>query len=287
MERLLTSDDVADLLRVDVVTVRRLVSRGELAAYRIGSEFRFSMADVEAFVQRQRVSHGDSNEGHQERDGSKWSLDVQMSGDRFHKFTKRAALVLSLAQEEAINLKHNFIGPEHLLYALAREGEGIAAKVLQRQGVIAEIVHQHIIMIHSTGDKTETTIGLTPRAKKVIELAVEEARAMEHKFIGTEHLLLGLLREQEGPAFDILNSLNVDTNVMREQIIQILQHVGGLRANRNQSEPDQFPAPPPVPPEAAELVPTGTTGQVCAYCKAFCPVYFQYCFNCGTKFILS
>ena len=112
--------------------------------------------------------------------------------DKFDKFTERARKVLSLAQEEAQRFNHNYIGTEHLLLGLVREGDGVAAKVLGNLGVELNKVRSAVEFIIGRGDRIVLgEIGLTPRAKKVIELAVDEARRLNHHYIGTEHLLLG------------------------------------------------------------------------------------------------
>ena len=127
--------------------------------------------------------------------------------DRFDKFTERAKKVLVLAQEEAQRFNHNYIGTEHLLLGLVREGEGIAAKVLSNLGVELNKVRSAVEFIIGRGDRMVIgDISLTPRAKKVIELSVEEARRLNHNHIGTEHLLLGLVREGEGIAAGVLES---------------------------------------------------------------------------------
>src|SRR3989304_5488163 len=131
--------------------------------------------------------------------------------DRFDKFTERARRVLTLAQEEAQRFNHNYIGTEHLLLGLVREGDGVAAKVLSNLGVELSKVRSAVESIIGRGDRaTVGEIGLTPRAKKVIELAVDEARRLSHHYIGTEHLLLGLVREGEGIAASVLESLGVN-----------------------------------------------------------------------------
>jgi ATP-dependent Clp protease ATP-binding subunit ClpA len=146
-----------------------------------------------------------------------------MSNDRFDKFTERARKVLTLAQEEATRLNHNYIGTEHLLLGLVREGEGVAAKVLSNLGVDLDGVRDQIEFIIGRGDRMIVgEIGLTPRAKKVIELAVDEARRLGHHYIGTEHLLLGLVREGEGTAAGALESLGVNLEKVRTQTIQVL-----------------------------------------------------------------
>src|SRR3712207_6782660 len=117
--------------------------------------------------------------------------------DRFDKFTERARRVLTLAQEEAQRFNHNYIGTEHLLLGLVREGDGVAAKVLANLGVELNKVRSAVEFIIGRGDRAVLgEIGLTPRAKKVIELAVDEARRLNHHYIGTEHLLLGLVRAE-------------------------------------------------------------------------------------------
>ncbi|MCH7812317.1 MAG: ATP-dependent Clp protease ATP-binding subunit, partial [Chloroflexi bacterium] len=143
--------------------------------------------------------------------------------DRFDKFTERARRVLTLAQEEAQRFNHNYIGTEHLLLGLVREGDGVAAKVLANLGVELSKVRSAVEFIIGRGDRAITgDIGLTPRAKKVIELAVDEARRLNHHYIGTEHLLLGLVREGEGIAASVLESLGVNLERVRAETTRIL-----------------------------------------------------------------
>jgi len=143
--------------------------------------------------------------------------------DRFDKFTERARRVLSLAQEEAQRFNHNYIGTEHLLLGLVREGDGLAAKVLANLGVELNKVRSAVEFIIGRGDRpTSGEVGLTPRAKKVIELAVDEARRLNHHYIGTEHLLLGLVREGEGIAAGVLESLGVNLEKVRSETTRIL-----------------------------------------------------------------
>ena len=153
---------------------------------------------------------------------------VSANRNRFDKFTERARKVLSLAQEEAQRFQHNYIGTEHLLLGLVREGDGVAAKVLTNLGVTLEEVRTTIESIIGRGDRIALgEIGLTPRAKKVIELAVDEARRLNHHYIGTEHLLLGLVREGEGIAAGALESLGVKLEDVRKETLKILgQHNG-------------------------------------------------------------
>src|SRR5215467_8704433 len=147
--------------------------------------------------------------------------------DRFDKFTERARKVLSLAQEEAQHFQHNYIGTEHLLLGLVREGEGVAANVLNNLGVDLNKVRSTVEFIIGHGDHIVLgEIGLTPRAKKVIELAVDEARRLGHHYIGTEHLLLGLVREGEGIAAGVLESLGVTLERVRKATLEMLERLG-------------------------------------------------------------
>ena len=143
--------------------------------------------------------------------------------DRFDKFTERARKVLSLSQEEAQRFQHNYIGTEHLLLGLVREGEGVAAVVLSNLGVELNRVREGVEAIIGRGDRIVLgEIGLTPRSKKVIELAVDEARRLKHHYIGTEHLLLGLVREGEGIAAGVLESMGVNLEKVRIATIKVL-----------------------------------------------------------------
>src|SRR6516164_7503253 len=147
--------------------------------------------------------------------------------DRFDKFTERARKVLQLAQEEAQRFNHNYICTEHLLLGLVREGEGVAAKVLSNLGVELHEVRRAVEFIIGRGDRIVLgEIGLTPRAKKVIELGVDEARRLGHHYIGTEHLLLGLVREGEGVAAGVLESMGVNLQNVRRQTIRVLAEGG-------------------------------------------------------------
>ena len=144
-------------------------------------------------------------------------------GSRFEKFSERARRVLSLAQEEAQRFNHNYIGTEHILLGLVRETEGVAARVLANLGVDLNKVRSAVEFIIGRGEKpAQGEIGLTPRAKKVVELAVDEARRMNHNYIGTEHLLIGLLREGEGVAAGVLESLGVNLDKVRTETQRIL-----------------------------------------------------------------
>jgi len=142
---------------------------------------------------------------------------------RFEKFSERARRVLSLAQEEAQRFNHNYIGTEHILLGLVRETEGVAARVLSNLNVELVKVRSAVEFIIGRGERpTPGEIGLTPRAKKVIELAVDEARRLNHSYIGTEHLLIGLMREGEGVAAGVLESLGVSLEKVRDETNSII-----------------------------------------------------------------
>ncbi|MFM8935075.1 MAG: ATP-dependent Clp protease ATP-binding subunit [Candidatus Limnocylindrus sp.] len=145
------------------------------------------------------------------------------TADRFDRFTDRARKVLTLAQDEAQRFNHNYIGTEHLLLGLVREGEGMAAKVLENLNVELAKVRQAVEFIIGRGERPVLgEIGLTPRAKKVIELAIDEARRLGHNYIGTEHLLLGLVREEGGIASGVLESLGVSLDKVRHEVVRVL-----------------------------------------------------------------
>ncbi|MDY6836266.1 MAG: ATP-dependent Clp protease ATP-binding subunit [Chloroflexota bacterium] len=142
---------------------------------------------------------------------------------RFEKFSERARRVLTFAQEEANRFHHNYIGTEHILLGLVRESDGVAAKVLINLGVDLGKLRSAVEFVMERGEKTSSRdTGLTPRSKKVIELAVDEARRLQHNYIGTEHLLLGLLREGEGVAVGILESLGVNLEKARAETNRML-----------------------------------------------------------------
>ena len=142
---------------------------------------------------------------------------------RFEKFSERARRVLTLAQNEAQRFNHNYIGTEHILLGLVGETEGVVARVLKNLGIDLAKVRAAVEFIIGRGEKpVHGEIGLTPRAKKVIELAVDEARRMNHSYIGTEHLLAGLLREGEGVASGVLESLGVTLEKVREETHRVL-----------------------------------------------------------------
>ena len=164
----------------------------------------------------------------------------------FGRFTDRAQKVIVLAQEEARRLGHNVVGTEHILLGLIAEGEGVGAKALTSMGVSLDRVRQEIENVIGKGESAfQGAIGFTPRTKRVFELAIDEARQLGHTYIGTEHILLGLVREGEGVAAQILRNLDIDLESMRKQVIELLggqAHSGASGGPRRTKTPtlDQF-----------------------------------------------
>ena len=196
MESLLTTEDLANYLKVDVVTVRRLVSRGELAAYRIGGEYRFTRSDIVDYLHRQHIPARPPRAVDQD------TLLKQASG----KLTKRAKQAIwKFAAEEARAFKQPKIGTEHILLGL------ILAAVEATAGTGAFDERQEL----NLGDD----------AKDAIEYAVEEAKQMSHHFIGTEHVLLGILREHEGSAVRVLVHMDIATEQVRLRVIEVIQRI--------------------------------------------------------------
>ena len=157
----------------------------------------------------------------------------------FERFTDRARRVVVLAQEEARTLNHDYIGTEHLLLGLIHEGQGVAAKALESLGISDEAVTQRTDEIVGRGTKPARSghIPFTARAKKSLELSLREALQLGHNYIGTEHILLGLIREGEGPGAQVLTGLNADLDTVRERVVELVRgHQGkelpGLRSGK-------------------------------------------------------
>jgi ATP-dependent Clp protease ATP-binding subunit ClpC len=167
----------------------------------------------------------------------------------FERFTDRARRVVVLAQEEAVLLNHNYIGTEHILLGLIHEGEGVAAKALESIGISLEAVRAEVEEIIGRGESTPSgQIPFTPRAKKVLELSLREALQLGHNYIGTEHILLGLIREGEGVAAQVLVKLGADLSRVRRQVIQLLSGVSrseeAVDVGAPRIEPDAEPRCP-------------------------------------------
>ena len=176
----------------------------------------------------------------------------------FERFTDRARRVIVLAQEEARMLNHNYIGTEHILLGLIHEGEGVAAKALESMGISLEDVRREVEEIIGQGSQPHTGhIPFTPRAKKVLELSLREGLQMGHKYIGTEFLLLGLIREEDGVAAQVLTKLGADLPRVRQQVIQLLSGYEG-----GQQEGGSFNGQGSGPVGAGAGAGAGQTGMV-------------------------
>ncbi|QKS69672.1 ATP-dependent Clp protease ATP-binding subunit [Paenalkalicoccus suaedae] len=179
----------------------------------------------------------------------------------FGRFTERAQKVLALAQEEAARLAHSNIGTEHILLGLVREGEGIAAKALTGLGLGAEKIQTEVENLIGRGEEVSKQIHYTPRAKKVIELSMDEARKLGHSYVGTEHILLGLIREGEGVAARVLNNLGVSLNKARQQVLQLLGS-SESSSNNQQSTSSSNANTPTLDSLARDLTAIAREGQI-------------------------
>ncbi len=172
----------------------------------------------------------------------------------FERFTERARQVVVLAQDEARALKHNYIGTEHILLGLLREEKGLAARVLESLDITVEEVRAQVGRIVGHGDEVTTgQIPFTPRAKKVLELALREARALKHYYIGTEHIVLGLARENGGVAARILLDFDADAEKIRDEVIGMMSGAHGRERRRPGLRPSERRAAESHPELAAEL----------------------------------
>jgi ATP-dependent Clp protease ATP-binding subunit ClpA len=167
----------------------------------------------------------------------------------FERFTDRARRVVVLAQEEARLLNHDYVGTEHLLLGMIAEGQGVAATALESLGIRLEAVRAQVEEVIGQGQQAPSGhIPFTPRAKTVLELSLREAKQLGHDYIGTEHLLLGLVREGEGVAAQVLVKLGADLSRVRQQVIQLLSGYAGGR----EAAAEMRPVPVPVPEELRE-----------------------------------
>jgi excisionase family DNA binding protein len=262
MEHLMTTEEVAEILHVDPATIRRLVNRGDLAAYRIGADYRFAPSDLEGYLRRQRIAGG-------EGDGTNSLEESEPRGhprplgdrDRWDKFTEQAKRVLHRAQEQAQRFHHHYVGTEHVLLGLLAGGEDIAHAVLRRVGVEPDQVRQQVEAIMTPGERLgRGEIGLTPQVKMVVALAFDEAQRLGHRSVGTEHLLIAFIRLDEGVAADVLKRLGVDLEQVRAQTLAELSSQ-------------------PLP--LLSTLPEGQVKRICTRCGTPCPATFHFCFNCG------
>lgn len=235
MEPLLTTDEVATWLRVEVVTVRRLIGRGDLPAYRIGNEYRFKESDLDAFLARQRVNDGSGGE----------ELGVSQ-GDRF---TRRAYAVLGLAYEEAVRRGRHYVDAEDMLLGMTHDEGSVAAQALGALGVslfdVRRVVENELAqdnvgpaprggakamaLQHLSERSANVTleIDLTTRAHKVLQLAIDEAIRVGRPQVGTGQLLLGMIRMDIGTPVGALRTLGVPLDEVRGQAMQVL-HAGQM-----------------------------------------------------------
>jgi ATP-dependent Clp protease ATP-binding subunit ClpC len=198
----------------------------------------------------------------------------------FERFTDRARRVVVLAQEEARILNHNYIGTEHILLGLIHEGEGLAAQALENLDVSLSTVRSQVEAIIGRGQREPTShIPFTPRAKKVLELSLREALQLGHNYIGTEHILLGLLREEEGVAAQVLRKLGADLEAARQSVLELLQaHPSpeGLEGH-----PARFPRCPICRTELSGNIQLVTLGVQEAESQGPHPLVAVFCGNCG------
>lgn len=232
MEPMLTTEDVAEFFRVDVVTVRRMISKGELTAYRVGGEYRVARVDIEDYLNRTRLPARHEPHGHLEGLAGR-ARKLIPSGPAgppnppvaraFERFTDGASSALARAQDEAHRLGQPNIGTEHILMGLLGDNSSIAARALSVLGVEPARVRDDVESVVGRGDDQKNReIGLTPRAKKVLALALAESKKLAHDDVGTEHLLLGVLSEGEGVAAQVLHNLGVELGTARRAVQEVL-----------------------------------------------------------------
>lgn len=180
----------------------------------------------------------------------------------FGRFTERAQKVLALSQEEAVRLGHNNIGTEHILLGLVSEGEGIAAKALHAIGLGPDKIREEVESLIGKGNHVSQSIHYTPRAKKVIELSMDEARKLGHSYVGTEHILLGLIREGEGVAARVLNNLGVSLNKARQQVLQLLGNTEANSAQNGRNSQSNNASTPTLDSLARDLTAIAREGKI-------------------------
>jgi excisionase family DNA binding protein len=228
MEQLMTAEEVAALLQVDPVTIRRLVNTGELSAYGIGDDYRFARSDLADYLQRQHVTARARDES-----GPDPFLQLlfkviqqptpsELIGQFDYHFTKLARSVLTLAEEEARHFHHQELGTEHLLLGLVRQREGVGVHVLSNLSIEEQRVRRALEALIARGDQSAADeVGLSPRAKMVLILAIDEARRHKRGCIGTQHLHLGLIRERDGMGGAVLETLGLVGQVRTETLFAL------------------------------------------------------------------
>lgn len=210
LEPLLTTEEVATFLHVEAVTVRRLVTRGELPAYRVAGEYRFLSRDLHEYLQQQRIEGGRTQPSDQLR-GEAWQ---QFAGR--YKPSNLAQQALDYASQEALRLQQPVIGPEHLLLGLLRVPDGVAARLLTEFGIQLEAAQQVVEAICGRGEgNPPDVLALTTSAKRIVSEAHAEAKQRKHPSMNTEHLLLALVRPRDRVVAQVLNTLGVS----REQVL--------------------------------------------------------------------
>jgi excisionase family DNA binding protein len=235
LEPLLTTDEVAAYLKVDVVTVRRLVTRGELAAYRVGSEYRFARADLLDYLARQHVpARSAASKGAgvapQLVGMIPQTLCAQDLGGLSPLFTRRARRSLKLATEEARASGRGYLGTEHLLAGLIREQDGVAARVLAEIGIAVEAVRAAVASAeewpeHLAADTTLRAADLpaTEHVRQALHEALAQRAAWEHSYLGTEHLLFGLTRVLDGNAALLLEQFGTTPDTVQAEVLRIVR----------------------------------------------------------------
>jgi len=231
-EPLMTTDEVAAFLKVDVVTVRRLVARGELMAYRIGGEYRFAPQELRGFLERQQVMpRGGASPGGAAAQQMVERLAQALRGAPLDTsvapFTRRARHALQLAVDAARTGGRGYLGTEHLLQGLIRESDGLAARVLAEIGITADAVLAVVVGAddwpeRAGGGGAGAELQLTEQARQVIAGAVAQAEEWEHQYVGTEHLLFALTKAEDGNIVFLLEQLGVAPDTVQGEVLETM-----------------------------------------------------------------
>jgi excisionase family DNA binding protein len=203
----LTAAEVAEILEVHPRTVGEYIRDGKLHAIQLGGGWRISEESLRSFV----------------KSVAELPQAASRDGGLFSRFTDRARKVVTLAQEEARQINHNYIGTEHLLLGLLAEGKGVGALALKALGISLEEIRKDVVSKIGTGSSTPRgPIPFTPRAKKTLELSLREALLLGHNYIGTEHIILALLKEGSGVASQVLQARDVKDEALRDEVLKLL-----------------------------------------------------------------